>query len=180
MRLVATLVALLLLGACAATGVGAEASHPLIGARLSADGIGRLRVGMSVEQARRLLGDHLVAGASDQGCVEWSALQTTSEGAISLLSYEGVIERIALIGDFSIRTRDGIGVGAPSSAVAAAYPNAVSEAAEYFEPPAREIYVWSDDRELTGIHFTINEEDKVGEIQVGGALRNIDGCAPSP
>lgn len=180
MRALISVAALLVISACAGIASVSQTSHPLTGARLSAEGIGRLRVGMRVEQARALLGEYLVAGTSDAECVEWSALHTTSEGGISLLSYHGVIERIALAGDFGIRTRDGIGVGTPSAAVEAAYPNAVSEGAEYFEPPAREIYVWRDAEELTGLHFTIDEQDQVSEIQVGSALRDIDGCTPSP
>jgi hypothetical protein len=89
-------------------------------------------------------------------------------------------QRISVRGDFGIRTHFGVGFGVPSAAVITAYPNAISEGAEYLEPPAREIYVWTEIEELRGLHFSINEQDQVSEIQVGGELRNIEGCTPSP
>lgn len=180
MRMHAMIAAALWLCACAGTEVlETDAPRSLVGERIDAGGIGSLIVGMRVQDAR-LLGYEFEQGATDDDCAEWRVLPTASNGAITVLSLGGIITRVSVTGDFGIQTPAGVAIGSSSADVLAAYPGAVIENAEYFDPPAREIFVWRDTENWTGLHFVINEQDRVSEMQTGGALRDIEGCAPSP
>jgi len=141
--------------------------------------LGALLINMRIRDAPAL-GYAFAQGTTDGDCAEWSVLPKPSNGAVAVLTRRNIVQRISVTGDIGVPTEGGVGVGSRSADVLAAFPNAVSENAEYFEPPAREIYVWRDTENWTGIHFVVNEQDQVSEIQVGGKLRNIEGCTPSP
>lgn len=164
--------------ACASS-AAQEGSISLAGEPLGMGGVGSLLINMRIQDARAL-GYAFAQGTTDGDCAEWSVLPMPSNGAVAVLTRRNIIQRISIIGDIGVRTYGGVGVGSSSAAVMAAFPNAISENAEYFVPPAREIYVWRDTENWTGLHFVINEQDQVSEIQVGGELRNIEGCTPSP
>lgn len=162
---------------CAA-GAAHERPISLAGATLGMGGVGSLLINMRIQDAR-VLGYSFDQVATDGDCAESSVLPAPLNGGVSVLTQRVMIVRIDVRGEIGVRTDTGIAIGSNSAAVIAAYPGAVSENAEYFEPPAREIYVWRDTENWTGLHFVINEQDQVSEIQVGGDLRNIEGCAAS-
>lgn len=157
---------------------GEALGAPLTGAGLSTDGLGPLRIGMRMEDVNVLLNTTLEPGTSDEDCEEWSIVQA-SDAAIALLSRGSRVVRITTLGDLGLRTPEGIGIGSTAAEVRAAYPQAQREAAEYYEEPAHELYVWRGTGAWTGMFFRIDEQERVSEIQVGGELRNIEGCVPS-
>lgn len=182
------IVAALCLSACALTpsepwsvdqADGEPLRPPLAGAALSVDGLGPLRVGARMEDVNALLHAELQPVAADGDCEEYSVIQAPS-AAIALLARGSRVVRITTFGNLGIRTPEGIGIGSTAAEVRVAYPNPQRVAAEYYEEPAHELYVWRDTDSWIGTFFRIDEQERVAEISVGGELRNIEGCTPSP
>ncbi len=183
-----TIIVALCLAACAQTpeepwdtyiADGEALRAPLAGAQLSVNGLGPLRVGARIEDVNALLNADLEAVATDGDCQEWSVAHAPS-ASIDLLSRGSRVVRISTFGDLGIRTPEGIGIGSTAAEVRAAYPNAERVEAEYYDEPAHELYVWRDTDNWIGMFFRINEQERVAEMSVGGELKNIEGCAPSP
>lgn len=156
---------------------GERLGAPLAGATLSAEGLGPLRIGMSIEEVNALLGAELESVAAEESCGEWSVVQSQG-AAIALMTHNGRVTRITTYGDLGLRTPEGITIGSPVAAVNAAYPNAQRVAAEYYDEPAHDLYAWTDTEAWIGLHFRIDEQERVAEMDAGGELKNIEGCAP--
>lgn len=158
---------------------GESLGAPLAGASLSADGLGPLRIGMPIQEVNALLGSDLETVASEGDCNEWLVVLGTASG-LSLLGRDGRVVRISTFGNLGIRTPEDIGIGSMAADVNAAYPGAQRVAAEYYDEPAHDLYAWRDTENWIGLHFRIDETEHVAEMEAGGELKNIEGCAPSP
>jgi len=146
--------------------------------RLSAEGLGPVRIGMLVDDAQAVLGDAMRPSETEPdipGCREWSL-----GPAIGMLSLDGRVSRISIHynhGSTAVRTERGVGIGSTAADVRAAYPAAERASAEYTPPPGHELFAWSDRENGIGLRFEIGESEQVTAIHAGSELMNIEGCA---
>jgi hypothetical protein len=147
-------------------------------ATLSSEGLGAVRVGESIEPAQAALGFRLEQAEPVElspGCGEFG-VQLETNAWVSMLTQDGIVERISITGPTGIRTAEGIAVGDTAAQVRAAYPNAIRESAEYTPAPGHELIVWTDPENYIGLRFEIGEDERVTDIHAGGSLSNIEGC----
>lgn len=143
---------------------------------LSADGLGRFRLGADIrvlETAPSL--QHGEFNPNNPDCVETSVRY--GDGDVGLLSYSRRLARISVHGDAGIRTTEDISVGSTAAEVLAAYLNAERQSAEYVPAPGYKLFVWTDRENYVGLRFEIGEDERVTAIHAGTDLRNDEGCA---
>ena len=176
-----SLIALMLVVA-GAFGVSAAASAEsarIAGAVLSADGIGPVRIGMSVAEAEAALGAELPQrGLEGDFQCEELAINGDVNSALLFMAEEGVITRVSIYTsrngpDRSILTSRGVGLGDNAAAVRAAYGAAVEEVALPYDNPA-DLYVWNSANR--GIRFERNMDGNIWVIHAGGSSIRYDGC----
>jgi hypothetical protein len=146
------------------------------GWRLTPDGLGPLRIGMSRAQVQRIAGAPLLGEEYTEGCIEMQAERGWD--GIWFMFEEGRLTRISLGGPESgIATPRGIAVGATEAEVRRAYGASLeSEEHTYQEAPALYLTHWTvPDRR--GVRFETNGERRVETIHAGGpSIRYVEGC----
>lgn len=120
---------LVLLPLCACTAFarpsGGEAVH------LSADGLGPVRIGMTMEQAEHALGTRLRPRAQDASAGCWITRRADGrEPGIAYMVVYGQIRRIDLLSEKrqvpAVRSQSGIGIGSTEQATLRAYGGTLS------------------------------------------------------
>src|SRR5690349_10645505 len=91
---------------------GGATSSLLSALRLSSEGLGPVRVGMSVREASEALhtrfGDALQGG--DNSCMEYGLPDAAPGGGIAIMAIDGKIARVTIVsGALGVRTPEGIG-----------------------------------------------------------------------
>jgi hypothetical protein len=93
--------------------------------RVGLDGIGPVRVGMSLEEASAAAGQPVVevpgSGAGIDPAACYFAAPESGEPKVSFMVVDGAIGRVDVAEGSTVLTISGVGVGAPESAVVAAY-----------------------------------------------------------
>jgi hypothetical protein len=146
-------------------------------APLTADGWGALKIGMTAAQAEKATEGFKPALASEPNGCEVRGLLAPADTWVMLEN--GIVTRITISRSSPLVTDQGLGLGATSQAVRAAYPaNAVTETPhKYSEPPAKDLFVWITPGEK-GVRYEIGTDDKVAQIHVGGpSIRYVEGCS---
>lgn len=148
--------------------------------QLSPDGFGVIHIGVSLEEARGLVGAALGRdenGADGQACLNLPYAAEAGQ-TLYVMVEEGRVTRITAVETGSgLRTPEGVSVGSGAAEVRAAYPNAVEEPAEYGAPPAHDLISWRTPNE-SGMRFEIGADGKVTAIHVGGpSILYVEGCA---
>lgn len=156
---------------------------------LTADGYGRLRIGMTRDEVIAAMGGY----DSDEGsgllepelCDEFHPARAP-EGLYVMIE-QGVLTRITLVDTRDIGTPYGILVGDPASKVREAYGDRVDAMPHhYLGLPAEYLDVWEGDARpgpngdpegLRGIRYETNEEQNVEMIHAGdGSIQYVEGC----
>lgn len=155
---------------------------------LTPDGLGSLRIGMTLAQVTDAMGPDAepdaVGGPDPAACDQFRPARAP-QGVLVMLE-EGRLTRISLIRASTIRTDRGVALGNTSAQVKAAYgPAAVSSLHKYRDPPAEYLTFWSrkavagdhptpTDR---GIVFEVDEKGIVDLVHAGGpSIQYVEGC----
>jgi hypothetical protein len=143
--------------------------------RLTPDGYGPIRIGMTRAEVTRLVGAPLEGEEYTEGCIETHAGR--GWGGMWFMFEGGRLSRISVAERSRVTTPRGIGIGATEAAVRRAYPaGLVAEPHEYQSPPARYLTFWVRP-EVRGIRFETNESRRVATIHAGGSsIQYVEGC----
>lgn len=158
---------------------GGAGSSSLSALQLSSEGLGPVRVGMSVREASDALhtrfGDALEGGGDS--CMEYGLPDAAPGGGIAIMTIDGKIARVTIVsGALGVRTPEGIGIGSTEREVRAAYPSSADSPAPYDDPPAHDLTFWRHPN-ADGIRFEIDAHGRVVRMHGGGsAITYIEGC----
>lgn len=149
----------------------------LLGASITHEGLGPIRVGMDIDEVRRIVARPLEdahGGDYAPQCEEFSL--SSERGVVGIMTRDRRVVDITVHGpDLGVRTPDGIGLGSSGESVRRAYPNAERAHAPYVGEPDYDLYVWASP-ERAGLRFEVRGE-RVDTIHAGtGAIRNMEGC----
>lgn len=156
---------------------------------LTATGWGPLRIGMTMAEITAALGPDAnpdaVGGPDPESCNQFRP-ERAPEGML-LMVENGVLTRISLTRDNTLRTDRGFGLDDTAAAVKAAYgADAVSTPHKYVGAPAEYIAVWTNvrpteyvqDANARGIVYETDAEGIVRTIHAGGpSIQYVEGCA---
>lgn len=167
---------LLLILALAAP-AAAPAQEPT-GWRLTPDGYGPVRIGMTRAQVSSALSTRLEGDAiEDEGaCIEMAAVE--GYRGLYFMFEHGRLSRISATEPSQATTPLGVGIGAAAARVRRAYgPGMRTETHEYLGHPAEYLTLWNRGN-ARGIRFETDSDRRVTAIHVGGAsIRYVEGCA---
>ena len=158
---------------------GGAVSSSLSALQLSSEGLGPVRVGMSVREASEALhtrfGDAIEGG--DNSCMEYGLPDAAPGGGIAIMAIDGKIARVTIVSaDLGVRTPEGIGIGSTEQQVRAAYPGSADSPAPYDDPPAHDLTFWRHPN-AEGIRFEIDAHGRVVRMHGGSsAITYIEGC----
>jgi hypothetical protein len=144
--------------------------------RITPDGMGPLRIGMTRAQVTRIVGAPLEGEELTEGCIEMQPARGWA--GIFFMFEEGRLSRISLSGrESGIATPRGISVGASEAEVRRAYGRGLqSEEHTYQEAPARYLTFWTV-RDRRGVRFETNGRQRVETIHAGGpSIAYVEGC----
>ncbi|MBA4803197.1 MAG: hypothetical protein H2038_00935 [Brevundimonas sp.] len=157
--------------------------------RLTADGWGPLRIGMTRAEVVAALGEDAnpdaVGGPDPASCDEFRPARAP-EGLLVMIE-NGRLTRISAIRDSQVTTERGYGIGDPADGIAAAYGAEARREPHKYEPaPAEYITVWSrggaagyvENPDARGLVFEIGQDGAVKAIRAGGpSIQYVEGCA---
>jgi hypothetical protein len=147
------------------------------GWRLTRDGYGPVRIGMTRAQVSQALAVRLDGDASDdaEACVEMGAVEGFR--GFYFMFENGRLTRVSATEPSQGATALGVGIGASAARVRRAYPAVRAETHTYLGRPAEYLTLWSR-RGARGIRFETDTDRRVTAIHVGGAsIRYVEGCA---
>ena len=165
----------LLIAMLAAASAAAPAQAP--GWRLTRDGYGPVRIGMTRAQVAAALAVRLEGDPIDdaEACEEMAAAQ--GYRGFYFMFERGRLTRVSATEPSQAATALGVGIGATAARVRRAYPGVRAETHTYLGRPAEYLTLWSR-RGGRGIRFETDTDRRVTVIHVGGAsIRYIEGCA---
>ncbi|MSP94796.1 MAG: hypothetical protein EXR00_05950 [Alphaproteobacteria bacterium] len=144
---------------------------------IAIDGVGPIKIGMSIEEAERALGGTLQIAAADAGSECQYARLASGPSALAFMLTKGVVARIDVRDSTMIQTAAGVHVGSHEAGIALAYPGRVTVTPHKYEAaghtmtvtdPARpnERYVFETD----GNSVTRYRAGRVPEVEF------VEGC----
>jgi len=158
---------------------------------LSAEGWGPLRIGMTLAEVTAALGPdanpNAVGGADPEQCDQFRP-ERAPEGMLLMLE-RGVLTRISIGRENTLKTDRGFGLGDSAEAIKAAYgANAVVTPHRYSEAPAEYIAAWTSlqpavgeyvqDANARGIVYEVGSDGRVQSIHAGGpSIQYVEGCS---
>lgn len=169
----------------------AAPEQPVDANALTANGWGPLRIGMTTAEITAALGPDAdpdaVGGADPQACDQFRP-ERAPEGML-LMTEQGVLTRISLTRNNTLKTDRGFGLGDTAAAIKTAYgAAAVSTPHRYVEAPAEYIAAWVgrtpavgeyvQDANARGIVYETNAQGVVQTIHAGGpSIQYVEGCS---
>ena len=152
--------------------------------RLTPDGWGPLRIGMSRAQITAVAGDdanpEAVGGPVPDACDQYRP-ERAPEGLLLMLERD-TLTRITLMRASRIRTERGFGLGDGAAEVLAGYGDAaVRSPHKYRDAPSAYVTAWrtppGGPSPARGIVYEIGDDGRVGQIHAGGeSIRYVEGC----
>lgn len=152
--------------------------------RLTANGWGPLRIGMSRAEITAVAGEDanpgLVGGPEPEACDQYRPTGAP-EGMLLMLEND-TLTRITLMRESRVRTERGFGLGDSASVVLAAYGSAArSSPHKYRDAPSAYITVWTTPPQGTeparGIVYEIDDQGLVGQVHAGAeSITYVEGC----
>lgn len=160
----------------AAAAVLLAGAAPSRGWRLTPEGLGPVRIGMSRAEVTRIVGAPLEGEELTEGCIEMQP--TRGWRGIYFMLEEGRLTRISLSGrESGIATPRGIAVGASEAEVRRAYGRGLQgEEHTYQDAPARYFTYWTVPGRR-GVRFETNAQRRVEIIHAGEpSIQYVEGC----
>lgn len=156
---------------------------------LTSEGLGAARIGMGVAELTAAWGadsqPNAVGSADPQACDVYHP-SGAPEG-VQVMIQNGVLTRITLMRDATIKTDRGFGLGDTAAAIKAAYGGAiVAQPHKYSAAPAEDLFAWSrggstqyvQDPTARGIRYEINTDGAVGLIHAGDpSIQLVESCS---
>ena len=143
---------------------------------------------MTRAEVTQALGDDAnpgaVGGADPEQCDQYHPARAP-QGLMVMLE-KGVLTRITLMREATVKTDLGLGLGATAAQVKAAAPGGVVSPHKYEAAPAEYVTVWSPPRQddyvqdpaARGVRYEIAADGKVAQIHAGGpSIQYVEGCA---
>jgi hypothetical protein len=158
-------------------------TKPAEPARLTPDGWGPLRIGMTRAEVVSALGEDAqpdaVGGADPAICDEFHPARAPA--GMRVMIERGRLTRITLGRDAEIETEHGFRVGSPSGDIKSALgARAVATPHEYGEAPSEYLTVWirpASDPEPRGLVYEIGPDGRVTQVHAGGSsIQYVEGC----
>lgn len=151
------------------------AAAPAPAWRLTPNGLGPVRIGMTRAQVTRLVGARLEGETLTPGCVETQAVRGWT--GIGFMFEAGRLTRISVGDGARVVTPRGIGVGGGEDAVRRAYGSTLAvEPHKYDDAPARYLTYWTVPRRR-GVRFETDAHRRVVTIHAGGpSIEYVEGC----
>jgi hypothetical protein len=147
--------------------------------KLTPNGLGPVRIGMTRDQVAKALKTELDGEAFDNegSCIELFPENEELKGSYFMF-LDGKLSRISVADPSTIGTPRGIGVGASADEVRKAYGAGLqAEEHHYIGAPAEYLTFWLKP-ELRGVRFETNAQGKVEFIHAGNdSIELIEGCA---
>lgn len=159
------------------------AAQPDTTARLTSEGWGPLRIGMTRNEVVAAAGEdahpEAVGGPEPEECDEFRPARAP-EGMIVMIE-RGRLTRISLGAGSGVRTERGFGVGDPAAAIRDGYgAEAVSSPHKYSPAPAEYVTVWSTAPpapNARGIVYETGTDGRVARVHAGGpSIQYVEGC----
>jgi hypothetical protein len=159
-------------------------------APLTADGWGPLKIGMTLAEITQAMGPdsnpEAVGGPDPESCDQFRP-ERAPEGMLVMVENKR-LTRISLIRDSTVKTGQGLGLGATPAQVRAAYGPALrSGPHKYVESPAEYLVAWTNaggpidgtvPPDSRGINYEVDGTGKVNAIHAGGpSILYVEGCA---
>ena len=143
--------------------------------RITPDGLGPVRIGMTRAEVTRAVGSPLRGEELTEGCIEMEAARGWP--GTSFMFEDGRVTRISIHSGSRARTPRGIAIGAGEAEVQRAYGSRLErEVHTYVGRPALYLTYWTVP-ERKGVRFETNERRRVETIHAGGAsIAYIEGC----
>jgi hypothetical protein len=143
--------------------------------RLTPDGYGPVRIGMSRAEVARTVGAALVGEEHTPGCIETHA--TRGWSGMWFMFEEGRLTRISVSEGSRVTTPRGIGVGASEAAVRRAYSGGLAVEPHHYEGlPGRYLTYWLR-LNVRGVRFETDRSRRVRTIHAGGpSIQYVEGC----
>lgn len=156
---------------------------------LTSEGFGPLRIGMTLGEVNAALGPDSdpgsVGGAEPAQCDQFRP-ERAPEGMLVMIE-QGVLTRISLIRDSTVKTDRGLGLGDTAATVKTAYgAQATVTPHKYSAAPSEYITVWTrggaatyvTDAAARGIVYEVGQEGTVQAIHAGGpSIQYVEGCS---
>ena len=161
--------------AAALLAAAAPAAQDLSAWRITPDGLGPIRIGMSRAQVTRIVGAPLEGEEFTEGCIEMQAARGWR--GVTFMFEEGRLTRISTGGPTGIRTPRGIVAGASEADVRRAYgPGLQREEHTYQDAPAAYLTYWTVPGRR-GVRFETDTARRVDTIHAGGpSIAYVEGC----
>lgn len=180
MRALALALSVLALAAC-------QQDPPAQGARdssappLTVEGYGDMRIGMTLEDARRVSGQALDATPLDEetagACVEQPYLAPDGDQLWLMFEGDKLVRVTASTEAPRTRTAQNIGVGSTDAEIRTAFQDVIEQGAHYNPPPAHNLIIWTVP-ERSGLLFEVDEQNVVTSVHAGGPqIQYMEGCA---
>lgn len=161
------------------------AAAPSGGEVLTVEGVGPLRVGMTLPQLAGVWGGPRAPVEDVMAC----AVIEFGDGppGVKAMINGGEVRHVILDRFSTLKTDRGFGPGDTGAAIKAAYGAAARvDPAKYDPPPAEEIIVWADGRTdggfvedlaARGIRYNVGGDGRVSSVMAGGpTIQLVEGC----
>lgn len=147
--------------------------------KLTPNGLGPVRIGMTRDQVAKALKTELEGEAFDNegSCIELFPENEELKGSYFMF-LDGKLSRISVADPSKIATPRGIGVGTSADEVRKAYGAGLqAEEHHYIGAPAEYLTYWLKPK-VRGVRFETNAQGKVEIIHAGNdSIQYIEGCA---
>lgn len=150
--------------------------------RLTADGWGPLRIGMTRAEVVAAAGEDTqpaVGGPDPESCDEFHPARAPA--GMRVMIERGRLTRITLSRDAEVETEHGFRVGDSAGEIKSALgAHAVASPHEYGEAPSEYLTVWvlpTTDPDPRGIVYEIGSDGRVAQVHAGrSSIRYVEGC----